>query len=106
MTLRESTVADLARALEQGAAVIDVRDGDEYVGGHIPGAHLFPLDELGDHIADLPSSRPLHIVCKSGRRSNAAAENLGDRGIDAISVIGGTDGWAASGRPIARGFEA
>lgn len=106
MTIRESTVADLARALEQGAAVIDVRNGDEYDDGHIPGAQLFPLDELGDRMADLPSNRPLYIVCKSGRRSSVAAENLNDRGIDAISVVGGTDDWAASGRPISSGREA
>ena len=106
MTVRESTVADLARALEQGAAVIDVRNDDEYIDGHIPGAQRFPLDELGDRVADLPSSRPLYVVCKSGRRSSAAAETLNGRDIDAISVVGGTDDWAASGRPISRGREA
>lgn len=103
MTIRESTVADLARALEQGATVIDVRNSDEYIDGHIPGAQLFPLDELGDRMADLPGSRPLYVVCKSGRRSSVAAETLKRQGIDAISVVGGTDDWAASGRALGYG---
>lgn len=105
MTIPEITVDDLGLALSDCAPLVDVRNVDEYVGGHIPGAQLIPLHDLDDRLADLPSGRPIHIVCKSGARSTAAVKSLRERGIDAISVAGGTDGWIASGRPTRTGQE-
>lgn len=105
MTIPEITIDDLDLALGNSAPLIDVRNVDEYVGGHIPGAQLLPLHDLDDRLTELPSGRPLHIVCKSGARSTAAVKNLRERGIDAISVAGGTDSWIASGRPTRTGHE-
>lgn len=105
MTIPEISIDDLGPALDDGAPLVDVRNVDEYAGGHIPGAYLIPLHDLDDRLADLPSGRPLHVVCKSGARSTAAVEKLRDRGIDAVSVAGGTDGWIASGRHTRTGQE-
>jgi hypothetical protein len=33
--------------IRPGAVVIDVRESDEYVAGHVPGARLNPLSTLG-----------------------------------------------------------
>lgn len=104
MTVREISVDDLAAARDTGeATVIDVRNPDEYAEGHIPGARLIPLLELGDRLAEVPTDRPVHLVCQSGGRSAQGAELLTAAGLDAVSVTGGTQGWIASGRPTTTG---
>ena len=36
----EVGLQDLEQALEDGALLLDVREGDEYADGHVPGAQL------------------------------------------------------------------
>jgi len=104
MTVREISVDDLAVARGAGeATVIDVRNPDEYAEGHIPGARLIPLPELGDRLAEVPTDRQVHVVCQSGGRSAQGAELLTAAGLDAVSVTGGTRGWIVSGRPTTTG---
>ena len=43
------------------------------------------------------------MICASGHRSLAAAEFLGQRGIDARSVADGTKGWISRGLPVVYG---
>lgn len=83
--------------------MLDVRNPDEYAEAHIPGATLIPLPELDQRLADVPTDRPVHVVCQSGRRSAQAAQQLIAADIDAISVTGGTSGWSESGRPTETG---
>ena len=100
MAVRETSVDDLAAARQAGeVTLIDVRNPDEYAEGHIPGARLIPLPELAARVAEVPTDREVHVVCQSGGRSAQGAELLGQHGIDAVSVHGGTKGWIASGRP-------
>jgi len=101
MAINETSVDDLAAAREAGdVTLIDVRNPDEYAQGHIPGAHLIPLPELTERLAEVPSGRQVHVVCQSGGRSAQGAELLVQHGISAVSVAGGTKGWIASGRQV------
>ena len=43
MPIQEVSTADLEAALASGANVIDVRETDEYVSGHVPGAVNIPI---------------------------------------------------------------
>jgi len=99
----EIDIAELARRQEAGAPVIDVRQPDEYEGGHVPGARLIPLGEVPDRVAEVPSSGEVLVICKSGGRSRAAAEVLRGEGIDAVNVAGGTLAWIESGQPVVTG---
>ena len=47
MPIREITVDELAARLEDGAALVDVRQPDEYALGHVASAVLIPLASLG-----------------------------------------------------------
>jgi rhodanese-related sulfurtransferase len=94
---------ELAAALEAGAPVIDVRNADEYEEVRIPGVRLIPLGELGERIDEVPSGERVYIVCAAGGRSLTAAKALNDAGFDTVSVRGGTNGWAAEGRPVESG---
>jgi rhodanese-related sulfurtransferase len=86
-----------------GATVIDVREPGEYVAGHVPGAELVPMTQLGFRLSELDSSRPVYVICASGNRSAAMTDLLVARGFDAYSVAGGTAAWARSGRPVETG---
>ena len=100
----EVDIEDFADALAEGAAVLDVREPHEYVQGHVPGAKLIPLGELGQRVHELPEGRPLYVICATGGRSLAAATALLNQvGVDAINVAGGTKGWINSGRDVVTG---
>ncbi|MFF3608353.1 rhodanese-like domain-containing protein [Streptomyces sp. NPDC002463] len=103
--MREVDLDVLASELAQGAFAIDVREPDEYAAGHVPGVRPVPLSELGAHLAALPADRPVYVICASGNRSAWAAEHLETAGFHAVSVAGGTSGWARTGRPIVRGTD-
>jgi len=96
-------MATFAAAYADGAVVIDVRDPDEYVSGHLPGARLIPLGQLSDRVAEVPHGQRVYVVCASGKRSQIAADLLARAGVDAVSVVGGTAGWQQSGLPVRHG---
>jgi predicted methyltransferase len=53
-----TSVANLKTRLEAGAVlVLDVRDADSYVEGHIPGAILVSLDDLASRLAEFKKER-------------------------------------------------
>ncbi len=99
----EVDVDELDVARTGGAAVIDVRQPDEYDSGHVPGARLIPLSEVGMRVGEFPTEGPVYVICLSGVRSAKATEFLRTQGVDAMSVAGGTKAWVGSGRPVARG---
>ena len=53
--------------------VLDVRQPEEFRAGHIVGAKLIPLNELGRRLNELPKDREIVCVCASGSRSGSAA---------------------------------
>lgn len=103
MEVPEIDVDALAERAGDGSVVLDVRNPDEYVEGHVPGAVLIPLPEVPDRLAEVPTDRPVLVICKSGGRSRTAAEHLLANGIDATNVAGGTLAWIASGRDVVHG---
>ena len=94
-----------AAAFEGGAVVLDVRNPDEYEERHVPGAVLIPLGELAARQDEIPDADPLYVICAAGGRSLQAAAALVDAGYPALSVAGGTNGWAQSGRPTVSGAD-
>ena len=91
-------------AWREGAAVLDVRNPDEYLEKHVPGAVLVPLPELGERLDHVPRGRPLYVICARGGRSRSAAEAMRVQlGWEVMNVSAGTEGWADSGRPLAGG---
>ena len=58
----EHSVDELARRGE--VAVIDVRPRDEFHAGHVKGAINIPLEELGQHLGDLPREREIVTYCR------------------------------------------
>lgn len=84
---------------ERGAVLVDVREPDEWVAGHAPGATHVPLAEVGDAAARFAGQEVL-TVCRSGGRSAKAAERLAQAGVKVRNVAGGMTSWAAAGLPV------
>jgi molybdopterin-guanine dinucleotide biosynthesis protein A/rhodanese-related sulfurtransferase len=99
----EVDVPTLAGALEAGARVVDVRSPEEYVGGHVPGATLLPLDELGARHTELPADEDVYVICQVGARSAAAVTALNRAGYRTINVAGGTTAWVEAGLSVVEG---
>jgi len=52
---------------EKEYRLIDVRQPDEYSDGHIPGALLWPLDELEDRVSELPQEQDIVFTAAVAR---------------------------------------
>jgi hydroxyacylglutathione hydrolase len=81
--------------------LIDVRNEDEWLLGHIPGAVHIPLGRLEERMHEVDTSRPVVVHCETGSRSAVAASLLKARGVKDVSNLGGgIVGWEKSGRAI------
>ena len=81
--------------------VIDCREQNEWDAAHADGMTLMPLDTIGQRMGELDKQRPVIVVCRSGRRSLVAAEQLVAAGFtDAKSMNGGLIAWAELGHPL------
>ena len=103
MSIPEVDIATFAERHASGVTVIDVREPDEYVEGHVPGAVLIPLGEVPERVAEVPEGETVYMVCKVGGRSMRAAEVLAAEGRDVVNVAGGTMAWIEAGHPTVTG---
>lgn len=83
--------------------LLDVRQPEEYEAGHIEGARLIPLGELGQRMGELPSEAEIICVCRSGNRSGYAVQMLSGRGYRTFNLSGGMIGWSRAGLPVKTG---
>jgi len=83
--------------------VVDVREPEEFTGplGHIAGARLLPLGQLGAGLGALDRERPVVTVCRAGGRSAQAAQLLQKAGFARVAnLAGGMLRWHAQGLPV------
>jgi len=95
------------QAIRDAEVLIDVRETDEFLAGHIPGAVHMSRGMLEFKLSSTPelTSRDIRIVlyCKTSGRAALAACALHDMGyLDVKSIAGGFDAWVAAGKPVAK----
>jgi len=102
--------SELKRRLERGEAVtvVDVRGPDEFVGplGHIATARNIPVAELEGRLAELAALErgPIVLVCRTDKRSAAAARTLRAAGFTEVNVLRrGMEQWNEAGLPVEGG---
>lgn len=100
--MKEISVQELKAILGE-VSLVDVREPDEYVQAHVPGAYLIPLATVPVRNNELDKSQTHYIICKSGARSAKAAEFLIAQGFDAVNISGGTMAWIDAGESVHTG---
>ena len=92
MSIPRITAAQAARLFDGGKATpVDVRQPDEFAGGHVAGAINLPLGEIEARAAQVLPNRaaPLVVYCRSGM----AAAKLESMGYTALLDMGGVMYW-------------
>lgn len=91
----------LAEMLDAGNVdLIDVRRPHEWEAGRIPGARHVEVNDLPAAAKELDPERPVVLYCRSGSRSELAADGLRAGGFDVDALAGGISAWAKEGRPL------
>ncbi|HEY1810596.1 MAG TPA: molybdopterin-synthase adenylyltransferase MoeB [Acidobacteriaceae bacterium] len=93
----QMTVKELKDRRDRGdqVFVLDVREPWEYQIANI-GGHLIPLNDLPKRVAELNPDQEIVVQCKSGGRSQRAAEFLARNGFEKIhNLAGGILAWSS-----------
>lgn len=103
--IREVSLDEARRLIQNGATVLDVREPGEFAAGHLPGAMNIPRGLLEFKLAGTPElndpRRPILVYCKTSGRAALATVVLQTMGVaNAVSLAGGFDAWAAEDLPI------
>lgn len=81
--------------LSEDTVRIDVRTTDEYSLGTIPGFINIPVDELREHLSDIPKNKPLVLTCAVGLRGYIAYRILFQNGYTNVrNLSGGYKTWS------------
>ena len=78
------------RAGYRKAQLIDVREPNEFEGGHILGARNIPLSQLKQRKSEIRPDKPVYLYCQNNVRSGRAAQTLRKHGCkDIYNLKGG-----------------
>ena len=96
------SASEVEQLMTEGAAVVDVRRGRHYDGGHIPGSYSVGMDGPFSAWVGwlIPRSRPIVLVGGTDAQHIEAQRQLHRIGFDSTAgaLDGGMDAWQASGR--------
>lgn len=106
--VREVSVAEVDRMRTTGEpmTILDVREGEEWQRGHLPGARHLCKGIIERDIESAVPDKTTHLVlyCGGGFRSALAADNLQRMGYTRVeSMDGGWRAWTAAGLPVVGG---
>lgn len=83
------------RAGYRKAQLIDVREPNEFEGGHILGARNIPISQLKTRMKEIRPDQPVYLYCQSGLRSGRAAQTLYRKGYrELYHLEGGFKKWS------------
>jgi rhodanese-related sulfurtransferase len=98
--MKSITTTELAALTD--VVIIDVREEDEFAGGHAAGALNFPLSSFAEHFEEISKDETIYVICQAGGRSARACDYLSGQGYDAVNVEGGTGDWIAQNLAVER----
>ena len=103
----EISVSEFAEQFNEEIFLIDVREIDEYLSGHVPGAIHIPLNEVPNRVEEFrnPNGGPTFVICKVGGRSASACDFLANQSLSVINIAGGTMGWIMQGNDVVVGSQ-
>ncbi|UOY94269.1 CoA-disulfide reductase [Ectobacillus sp. JY-23] len=80
---------EIDELVAQGGYLIDVREPHELEQGKIKGSVNIPLDELRDHLGEIPKDKTLYVTCQLGMRGYLASRILTQHGFRVKNLDGG-----------------
>lgn len=89
----------------EDAVVVDVREENEFLNGHIINSVHIPMSYLNDRIAELDKhkDKPLIVSCRSGQRSGQVCTMLKKRGFENVyNLSGGIMAWQNDNLPVTK----
>ncbi len=89
----------------EDAVLLDVREDNEYRGGHIVNSVHIPLSVLDKRLDELEKykDRPIIVACRTGNRSAAACTRLSKAGFGQVyNLGGGVLAWENANLPLRR----
>jgi rhodanese-related sulfurtransferase len=89
--------------MRRGAALIDIREADEFARERIPSARHHALSQIDTQNPARPGDEVLVFHCRSGARTAANAPKLAAAagGCEAYVLEGGLNAWKQAGLPTA-----
>jgi rhodanese-related sulfurtransferase len=102
-SLSAGELRDLLREKDGAIVVIDVREDQEWAGGHIAGAVHAPLSRFAEAMAKIPTGKKVVFYCQSGMRSRSAIGAARKMGYEPHGhLAGGLPDWRRHDFPIVR----
>ncbi|SEL41546.1 rhodanese-like domain-containing protein [Nonomuraea pusilla] len=89
-----------AKDVPDDAYLLDVREQEEWVAGHAPGAVHIPMSQIQGRVDEVPGDRTVYVVCRVGGRSMQVAAWLSRLGREAVNVGGGMQSWEGAHRAM------
>lgn len=94
MSLDFLSPKEVLEYIEHGdAVIIDIRDRESFLRGHIPGAFSMPYDTFDEHARILDEYNTIILCCERGATSLLLGRRLSEKGHHVLSVGGGMDAW-------------
>ena len=88
----------------QSIVLVDIREPDEFVAGHVPGSINLPLSKLTPAALPKPEGKTVVIMCRSGNRSGKLAQMLPAVGrADIADYSGAMIDWTRRGGAVVKG---
>jgi sulfur-carrier protein adenylyltransferase/sulfurtransferase len=97
MNHTDITPAEVAEKLASGADVVlvDVREPYEWSVGHVAQATHIPMNQIPEHLGDIPKDKEVVMICRSGARSERVRQYLAQQGYTKVrNLVGGMQRWS------------
>jgi rhodanese-related sulfurtransferase len=98
-----SPLLAVTRMNSHDVLIVDIREVNEFIKGHIDGAKNIPLGKLDEQLGSLNTYKnsELLLVCQTGTRTTSATKILGKAGFEKMLVLkGGMQSWEDNKLPV------
>lgn len=94
-------VYELIQNNNQEIYILDIRQSEDYLKGHIKDAHNQFWFDVGRILGELPKDKHIIVYCYSGQSAGQVVGVLNTIGFKASSMLGGwNNGWLAENLPV------
>lgn len=91
---------DLVKENPDAIMVLDIRTEEDYNKGHIDTAKFIAFKQVGANLDQLPTNKPVYVVCYTGQTAGITMAPLRLMGINAMSLNRGMTGWTGAELPV------